>query len=94
MNKKSVSFWIDLLIIIVFMMCVFSTCLHFEEYRMAYPDESFYYIGKLIFTTLLISIRANPTFIDVEQSIVFHLLFWISLLSVIPDMIRCIMMYL
>lgn len=94
MDKKSISFWIDLFVIIIFMMCVLSTCLHFEEYKIAYPNESMFYIAKLIFTTLLISIRANPNLIDVGQSIVFHILFWVSLLSVIPDTIRCILMYL
>lgn len=93
MNKKNILFWIDLIVLIIYMMCLLTMTLYFDQYQIAYPDHAFDYIIKLIVITSLVYIRAYPYVLDIEQSIVFRIIFWASMLSVVPDIIRCFFMY-
>ena len=94
MHNQNVLFWIDFIIMVIYMMCVTITTLVFNEYQIAYPSDSCTYIIKLIFSAVLLSIKMSPLTKDIEGAIVFRLLIWFSLLSIVPDAIRCIMMWL
>lgn len=93
MNKKNILFWIDLVVLILYLKCSLTMTLYFDQYKIAYPDHAFDYIIKLIVITSLVYIRAYPYVLDIEQSIVFRIIFWASMLSVVPDIIRCFFMY-
>lgn len=76
----------------LFMVCVMIVLWNMDMYTMTYPDERQLYIVKLIFSASMIGVQCTPYIGSFKQNPIFYILLWISLLSVVPDAVRCLML--
>ena len=79
-------------LIFLYMICVMIVLCNMDMYTMAYPNEVKLYITKLIVSASMISIQTTPYIGSFKQDPIFYILLWLSLLSVVPDAIRCILL--
>ena len=77
---------------VLYMACVMVVLWHMDMYTMTYPDEGQFYIAKLIVSASMMAIQCTHYIGSFKQNPIFYLFLWLSLLSVVPDAIRCILL--
>ena len=75
-----------------YMICVMIVLWNMDIYASSYPMEVELYIGKLIASASMITIQTTPYIGSFRQDPIFYILLWLSLLSVVPDVVRCLML--
>ena len=79
-------------LIFLYMICVMIVLVNMDMYTMSYPDEGRLYIAKLIMSASMITIQCTKYIGSFKQNPIFYILLWLSLLSVVPDAVRCFML--
>ena len=77
---------------VLFMICVMIVLWNMDMYTMSYPDEKHFYIAKLIVSASMMAVQSTRYIGTFKQNPIFYILLWLSLLSIVPDAIRCILL--
>ena len=88
-------FYINIAINTAYIFAIICIFLSFTLYKIIYPQYVNIYILKLIVSAILLSIKSSPICsITKETNLILHILLWFSMLSILPDAVRCILIYL
>jgi len=79
-------------LIFLYMICVMIVLCNMDMYIMSYPNEEELYIAKLIVSASMIGVQCTHYIGSFKQNPIFYILLWISLLSIVPDAIRCLLL--
>lgn len=81
---------LDLILHVLYITCLLIISVNFDVYITIYPDVEQTYICKLIISSLLVGSRL--TSLINHNNILYYIIMWVSMISLFPDTIRCILL--
>jgi len=79
-------------LLFLYVICIMIVSWNMCIYTMTYPDEGKLYTAKLILSASMIGVQCTPYIGSFKQNPIFYILLWLSLLSIVPDAIRCLLL--
>lgn len=88
---KNILKYVSMVLCVIYTISVCIIAVHFDVYEAIYPEYKPLYLFKLCVSAILLGFLSTPAFkLDTEQTNTFYIVLWISMLSILPDLARCI----
>lgn len=90
MSKRIIKI-VNISLTIIYIFVVSIIAINFDLYSAIYPEYEPIYLLKLCVSAVLLGFLVTPCFkLNTKLANIYYIILWLSMLSIIPDIIRCI----